>query len=82
VTFNEKDFPAAALDPYEVEAQHPDDFIVCQIDLHQNLMLKWIKIHRSNLKHPPMDIKTYLDSLRAQQLMQTAARIEEYSDLL
>lgn len=27
VTFNLKDFPAAVLDEYEVEAQHPDEFI-------------------------------------------------------
>lgn len=27
VTFNLKDFPAAMLDEYKVEAQHPDEFI-------------------------------------------------------
>lgn len=27
VTFNEKDFPASALAPYGIEAQHPDLFI-------------------------------------------------------
>lgn len=34
VTANLKDFPAAALVPYEVEAQHPDDFVLNLIDLN------------------------------------------------
>jgi hypothetical protein len=34
VTFNLKDFPARALDPYKVRALHPDDFLLDQIDLY------------------------------------------------
>lgn len=33
VTANVKDFPAAALEPFNIEAQHPDVFIVGLIDL-------------------------------------------------
>ena len=33
VTFNLKDFPAATLDAFGVEARHPDDFLVNQIGL-------------------------------------------------
>lgn len=34
VTFNLKDFPADALKPYNLAAQHPDDCIVGLLDLH------------------------------------------------
>jgi predicted nucleic acid-binding protein len=33
VTFNLKDFPPQALTPYDIEVQHPDEFIACVIDL-------------------------------------------------
>jgi len=34
VTFNLQDFPAETLKPYNLAAQHPDDFIVDLLDLH------------------------------------------------
>jgi len=37
VTFNLKDFPAATLDGFGVEARHPDDFLVDQIGLAPGL---------------------------------------------
>jgi hypothetical protein len=33
ITANVKDFPAAALDPLGLEAAHPDDFLLDQLDL-------------------------------------------------
>ena len=30
VTYNLKDFPEAALQPLGIEAQHPDDFVLCR----------------------------------------------------
>src|SRR5579885_2357699 len=33
VTFNLRHFPEEALAPYQIEAIHPDDFLLCQIDL-------------------------------------------------
>ena len=35
VTFNENDFPATALAPYGIEAQHPDLFVDNLFDLDQ-----------------------------------------------
>ena len=35
VTFNLKDFPPDVLEPFEIEAMHPDDFIVDLFDLDQ-----------------------------------------------
>src|SRR5436309_364043 len=39
LTFNLKDFPAAALSPFEIEAQHPDDFLLHQLSLDQPKVL-------------------------------------------
>lgn len=33
VTANLKDFPAAALEPYQIDAVHPDDFLLDQLEL-------------------------------------------------
>ncbi len=32
VTYNLKDFPAETLAPFDIEAQHPDDFLVSLLD--------------------------------------------------
>lgn len=34
VTFNTKHFPASSLEPFDLEAVHPDDFLLDQLDLH------------------------------------------------
>jgi hypothetical protein len=39
VTFNLKDFPDDKLLPTRVEAVHPDDFLLDQLDLHPGLAL-------------------------------------------
>mgnify|MGYP001185078229 CR=1 FL=1 len=43
VTFNLGDFPTQALAPFGVEAQHPDDFLLNQLDLNPIAALKSIK---------------------------------------
>ena len=47
VTFNLTDFPAAALTAYGVKAQHPDDFLLNQLDLNPIAALKSIKAIRA-----------------------------------
>ena len=34
VTFNLRDFPRSAVDPYDIRVVHPDDFLLDQLDLH------------------------------------------------
>ncbi|MBM7784978.1 PIN domain-containing protein [Tenggerimyces flavus] len=38
VTYNLRDFPKAALDPWNVEAKHPDDFVLDQIGLDKGVV--------------------------------------------
>ena len=54
VTFNLGDFPAEALAPFGVEAQHPDDFLLNQPDLSPIAALKSIKAMRAHQRNPQL----------------------------
>ena len=73
VTFNLKDFPPEVLKPYNLAAQHPDDFIVDLLDLYPASVLEAAASHRRSLKNPPKTADEYLDTLRAQGLTQSVA---------
>jgi hypothetical protein len=77
VTFNLSDFPDAALAPYNVEAQHPDDFVMAQIDLASGAIVKVILAQAAALKNPPRTITDVLDTLRDCGLVQSVAKIRE-----
>lgn len=82
VTANLKDFPVTTLKPYNVIAQHPDDFIIDLIDLHPARVLTCIKEDRTHYKHPPYSIDEYLENLVRQGLSKTVASLAEYRHLL
>jgi predicted nucleic acid-binding protein len=52
VTFNIKDFPEALLEPYGIEVQHPDEFIINQLQLQEIPALSAIKKMRARWSHP------------------------------
>ena len=78
VTFNLKDFPPEALKPYNLAAQHPDDFIVDLLDLHPAGVLEAAANHRQSLKNPPKTADEYLDTLLAQGLTQSVAVMRQW----
>ena len=78
VTFNLKDFPPDALRPYNLAAQHPDDFIFDLLDLHTAGVLEAAANHRRSLKNPPKTAEEYLDTLLAQGLTQTVAVMRQW----
>ena len=82
VTFNQKDFPAEALDPFGIEAVHPDTFVEQQMDLHEGAMIHVAKLHRASLLNPTKTVDEYLDTLAAQGLVVTADRLREYRELI
>jgi hypothetical protein len=82
VTANLKDFPADKLSPFNLEAQHPDDFLVCQFDLNEAAVLSAVKEHRASLKKPPLDVSQYLDSLARVQLPQTVERLRQFASVI
>ena len=52
VTFNTKDFPMAALQPYGVGVQHPDEFLMNQLQLQELPALRDIKKMRARWTNP------------------------------
>lgn len=82
VTFNLGDFPAAALAPFGVEAQHPDDFLLNQIDLDPIAALKSIKAMRARLRNPAISALDLSTALERSQLPLVAARLREVHELI
>lgn len=82
ITYNLKDFPEAALSPYNIEVIHPDDFIKLQIELsHQSVILA-VKEHRESLKNPPKTVDDYLETLLKQHLPQTVDYLQKCKDFI
>jgi hypothetical protein len=79
VTFNLIDFPAEALKPYNLVAQHPDDFIFDLLDLHPAGVLEAAANHRRTLKSPTKTADEYLDTLLAQGLTQSVAVMRQWT---
>lgn len=82
VTYNLKDFPFSVLSKFGIEAQHPDEFFLNQIDLNLPIFLSAVKTIRISLKKPPKSPLEYLNSLRRHALVQTAEFLESYVDLI
>ncbi len=82
ITYNLKDFPQYVLDQYAIEAVHPDDFILQQLDLQQGAVIAIIKRHRAVLKKPPLSAYEYLTIFEGQGLIVTAGRLKEFVDLI
>lgn len=82
VTFNEKDFPSEALEPFGIEAQHPDLFIDNLFDLDPAAVVTAAQRQRGQLRRPPMSVDAYLDVLLGQGLAQTTQALSSYRAIL
>ena len=82
VTMNLKDFPAATLAPYGIEAKHPDAFIMELIDLDGGAVVAAAHEHRVSLRSPPKTVQAYLDSLERQGLIHTVATLRAFEGVL
>jgi predicted nucleic acid-binding protein len=82
VTYNLSDFPAATLDQYGIEAQHPDEFITHLIDLAPLAICEAAKRQRMSLKNPPQSVEGLLEIYKKQGLAQTVAELRIYDGLL
>lgn len=82
VTFNLKDFPSDALEPYGIEAIDPDAFVLQQADLHEAALVAAARDHRASLVNPPKDVDEYLDTLSAQGLVATADRLRDFAEVI
>jgi hypothetical protein len=80
VTFNLDDFPSERLRHYDIEAIHPDDFLLCQFDLSPAQFLGAVNLHRGSLKNPPRSPSEYLDELEKNQLPRTVELLRRHFD--
>ena len=82
ITFNLKDFPSTALQPYNIKAQHPDIFITALMDIAPDEVIRAIKRHRASLKNPPKSVDEYLGIMERQGLSKSVAQLREYAELI
>lgn len=77
VTFNLSDFPGNILQKYDIEPQHPDEFISDLIDLKPGKIFTVAEICRQRLKNPPKSIDDYLETLLQQGLSISVSMLRE-----
>lgn len=82
VTTNLKDFPAGILATYNLEAQHPDDFVMNQLELREYEALTAINRMRARLRNPPRSPAEFIDTLQQNGLVQSARRLRERINLI
>lgn len=82
VTFNLADFPAEVLKRFNIEAQHPDDFVFHQLGLHDASVLISAQRCRKRLRNPPLSATDYLDVLERQALPRTVTELRKYAAIL
>lgn len=76
VTANLKDFPAPYIRTFDIEVQHPDDFICNLINLNPAKALAAFLQQVARLKNPPIAAAQVLNTLRKSSLPASAARLE------
>lgn len=68
VTKNLRDFPAPALAPHDIQAQHPDDFIMHLIEVDDAAVCRELRGQRQRWRRPAADVPEFLDALARQNL--------------
>lgn len=76
VTFNLKDFPPGKLEPYDIEAIHPDNFIMLLVDAEAETVCTAAERQWRSLKNPPKTREEYLDALGRNGLRETVENLK------
>ena len=82
VTSNLKDFPTESLNPYGIEAMHPDEFIEHQFGLSPGAVIAAAKRIRERLKNPRRRYGGMLETLASLGLPVTADLLTGFSELI
>jgi hypothetical protein len=77
VTCNLSDFPSDILAEYDIEAQHPDDFILYQKEENLSLVIDKLRRCRKEHQSPPLSKEQFIEKLRSNELPLTASWLEE-----
>ena len=82
VTQNLDHFPEAALAPFHLQAQHPDEFLYQHLTLAPGVFCGAVRKVRARLLHPAYSIEQYLATLTRQGLVATASELHAFAELL
>lgn len=82
VTANLKDFPKEILAHHNIEAIHPDDFIMNQLELRPFEALEVIKRVRGRMRNPVRSATELLEIVGKNQLPQTAQYLRPHIGLI
>jgi len=75
VTFNLDDFPPTVLGAWDIEAHHPDDFVVSLMDLDSAKVFEAVREQRAALAKPAVTAEALLEGFERNALAQTVARL-------
>lgn len=77
VTQNLRDFPEDVLQPYGIEALHPDQFVLDTLGLAPDAVCEMLTEQAGDLKKPPISRSELVDRLARVGLVRSAARMRE-----
>ncbi len=82
VTFNLKDFPKEIMARFDIEAVHPDDFLVSLFEETPGIFCSVVKLQRESLKNPKKTAEELFTTFENQGLTQTVVRLRQFAALL
>lgn len=82
VTFNLADFPSRVLAAHGLVAIHPDPFVGLLLDAAPQVVCAAVRRQRTGLQNPRRSAAQLRETLRAQGLPRSVARLQQWSDSL
>lgn len=82
VTANLKDFPRDTLEPFGLEALHPDEFICRLLEINAAAVIAALKLQREAMKYPAMSAETFLQMLEQKGLKSVTGRLKAFAVLM
>ena len=82
VTFNLDDFPVDALKPLQLEARHPDEFLLDLFDISHELFIEAVKRDYNHYIQPRLSFADYVEGFNKAGVPETAALIDKLRVLI
>ncbi len=82
VTYNLDDFPVEVLAKYDIEAQHPDEFLSHLTNLRPDVVCMAARTCRLRLKNPKLEAEGYLESMARQRLPELVKFLASHHQLI
>lgn len=77
VTFNTADFPAESYEQFALDVVHPDDFLLDQIDLHEQAVRASLAEQVDSARNPPLTLTELLAALSRAGVTRFATRVAQ-----